>query len=82
MYSLVHSTMYATQFYINSFFCVKAQLEATVEDASNAKRFLDRASSELTAKKRELVDSEKQLKDTRQCLKEKVEECEAFEVCA
>ena len=82
MYSLVHSTMYATQFYNNSFCCMKAQHEATVEDASNTKRSLDRASLELEAKKRELVANEKQLKDTRQCLKEKVQECEAFEVGA
>ena len=76
----VRSTMHVITFAFIC--CVKAQLEATVEDASNAKRSLDRASSELEAKKRELVDSEKQLKDTRQCLKEKVQECEAFEVGA
>ena len=67
---------------LHSLCCVKAQLEATVEDASNAKRSLDRASSELEAKKMELVDNEKQLKDTWQRLKEKVEECEALKVSA
>ena len=76
----VRSAMHVTKFC--PFCCVKAQRAASVEDASNAKRSLDRASSELAAKKRELVDSEKQLKDTRQCLKEKVQECEAFEVGA
>ena len=62
------------------FIVVKAKLEATAEDASKAKTSLVRVSSELEAKKRDLENSEKLLEDARQCLKEKVEECKAFEV--
>ena len=36
--------------------------------------------AKLEAKKRDLEHSEKQLEDAKQCLKEKVEECKAFEV--
>ena len=36
--------------------------------------------AKLEAKKRDLESSDKQLEDARQCLKEKVEECKAFEV--
>ena len=59
---------------------MKVRLEATAEDASKAKTSLDRVSSELEVKIRQLECSEKQLKDTRQWLKEKVEECNVFEV--
>ena len=76
----VRSTMHVITFAFIC--CVKAQLEATVEDASNAKRSLDRASSELEAKKMELVDNEKQLKDTWHRLEIKVQECEALKVSA
>lgn len=71
--------MYATLF-CSHFCCLKAQLEATAEDASKTKRSLDRVSSDLEVKKGELQSSEAHLKDTRQRLKAKVEECNAFEV--
>ena len=75
----VHSYMYIGNQVFHPFL-VKAILKATAEDASKAKTSLVGVSSELEAKRRDLENSEKQLEDARQCLKEKVEECKAFEV--